>query len=331
MARPTLKPGTHGNITYTHHEGRVEAAAYARGLDQVRRRIKASGPTEDAAREALIAKIDLHNDAAVRGRLTRATTVAELGLIWLSSLRGLSAGSMESYGREVKRFIVPELGELPIEAVSPNRVEAFLATRPGAAGRVSRVVLRGMFELAVKAGALPRTPVSAGHPVSATPARRTITRVEYQRLLTHISAWQEEVTAGGERSKDLHDQVVLLLSSGVGKVPEMLAATWEDLDLTGMIPVWTVTGTVERSADRGLHVRRYAPSEVRKVKLPGPVAHMLYRRSAALGAVRQGLVFPSRAGGPVDPANWRRTLTAAVGDDFKGLHLTAVSGAPVRA
>ncbi|MGO4856230.1 tyrosine-type recombinase/integrase [Arthrobacter sp. 2MCAF14] len=308
----------------------MEATAYARGLDEVRRRIKASGPTEDAARKALVAKIDVHNADVVGSRLTRATTVAELGLIWLFSLRGLSAGSMESYGREVKRFITPELGGLPIEAVSPERLEAFLGNRPGAAGRVSRVVLRGMFELAVKAGALPRTPVPDSHLVSATPARRTITRVEYQRLLTQISVWQEEETAGGERSKDLHDQVILLLATGVGKVPEMLAASWEDFDLTGMIPVWTIMGTVERSTERGLHVRRYTPSEVSKIKLPGPAAHMLYRRSAALGTLRQGLVFPSRTGGPVDPANWRRTLTAAAGDDFQGLHLTALSGAPAR-
>lgn len=329
MARPPLKPGTHGNVTYTAFEGgRVEASAYARDTDGTRRRMKASGSTEAEARDALVAKITLHNAGLGGSRITGATTLEDLGTIWLLSLRDKSAVTMETYTREVKKFITPALGILTVAGTTPAALETFLASRPGSAGRVSRVVLRNMFALAITAGARADNPVQSGPAAPKAAPKRALTRVEYQRLLTHIKDWQEAETDGGPRSKDLHDQVVLLLATGVDKVPEMLAAAWEDIDLNAEPATWHVTGTVERSADRGLHVRRYASDEARMVKLAGSVELMLRRRRATLGLSRTGLVFQSRAEGPIDPANWRRTFAAACGDDFAWVRPRSLKEAP---
>jgi integrase len=314
MARPQLKPGTHGSISYAAREGRTEASTYIRDHSGERLRMKASGSTEAEARDALIAKITLHNAGIAGGKLTPGTTVAELGIVWLTSLRDKSAVTMESYTREVRKQITPALGELRIEDVTVDAVEAFLATRPAAAGRLTRVVLRAMFAAAIAAGAATSNPVQAGTAPAKAEAKRRMTRAEYQAMLGRLAAWQEEETAGSARSQDLHDQTQLLLSTGVEKAPEMLAAAWEDLDLVKS--TWTVSGTVERSADRGLHVKRYEPSEVRTVPLPGSAVLMLRRRRSTLGLSRTGLVFTSRNGGPVDPANWRRTFAAAAGDEF---------------
>lgn len=312
MARPIIPPGSRGEITYTPTAEGVTASCYVRDLDGTRHRVKASAADEQSARDALVARIALRSAGLGRGTVTATMPLANLALVWLVSLRGKSEATVAAYTRAVQLHIVPALGDIPLREVTPDRLGSFLvnfAAESAAAARLARVVLRGMFALAVSSGALASSPVPADpDPSSYKPAAaRQLSRIDFRRLRAAVSAWLAEPTAGPPRGQDLLDQVDLLLGSGCRRVGEMLAARWSDFDLDR--GTWTVSGVVDRSSARGLHVRLY-DGELQTLELPAFVVAMLRRRGPKPG----GLLFSSRAGGPVDPANFRRALLTAAPD-----------------
>jgi len=116
-------------------------------------------------------------------RATRDTagpriTLTEWAAVWLTGARNLSAGGLATYQRDLDRYILPELGGLRLEQVTPDRIDAYLGDQsarlaPSSVHRHYRV-LRRMLQVAVNRGRLYSNPCD---PV--TPPRVPVTEMRF--------------------------------------------------------------------------------------------------------------------------------------------------------
>ncbi|MCC9205346.1 tyrosine-type recombinase/integrase [Arthrobacter sp. zg-Y769] len=136
----------------------------------------------------------------------------------------------------------------------------------------------------------------------------------------NIKAWQDSGTMGPRKSKDLVDKVDLFIATGL-RPGELLALPWEDVDLKAEPATIEVTGTIKRTKAQKLHRQAYPKTEHGKriLGLPDFAVKMLVRRKLAEepGSNPMGLIFPSRAGGVIDPGNFRRQWREARGEEFE--------------
>lgn len=302
MARPRLAPAGHGTIGFTELPDGVRAHAYVRESGQERRRLTASGPTEEAARKALEARLAMRA-AGHTAKITADTTLEALGAAYKATLDGVGSTTAKAYARAVDRHIVPALGATALSCVNLEAVEDFLADlgeQKPAAAKIARIALRGMLAMAVEAGVLEDVPVGKD-PLPQSRSRqepdRLMTRVDLERMRRRIRAWQDEPTVGKPRSRQLEGQAMLFVVPGIRSAAEALEASWEHIDL--------VTG-----------IMRIPGKRTRTVRLYPAAVEMLQERWEAAGNPSEGLVFPSSAGRPVAGPNFRRGLALAAGEDF---------------
>lgn len=310
MPRPPLVLGTWGKITRTKRGGSWVAFARFRDFDGITRQVERTGSTgrqaEDALLEHLRDRTRLHG-----GDMTAESHVRVLADRWYDALleQRKATGTLEAYRRNLRGHIEPALGNLRIREVTVPVVDRYLSAlerkSPSAAKR-SRVVLKGMFSLAVRHGAAATNPVTEARTVSTERGEvHTIEPADVALLRRRLTEWDSGTDgAGRQRVGELGDLVDMLMATAI-RTGELLAIRWEDVDLGAEIPTVLICGTVVQVRGEGLQRQPHPKnaSQFRRLKLaPFAVAMLLRRRAEA----HTEWVFPSSTGTLRSPNNMRR-------------------------
>jgi integrase len=213
----------------------------------------------------------------------------------------------ESYGAIVHRYLIPELGRIPLAQLGPEHVQKMLRGVPerGERGTLSPTTVRYVYKVlrialgrALKLGRVhrnictlidpPRAPRRERQPMSADEARVFLASVK------------------GDRLEALYR---LAIATGL-RQGELLALRWEDVDLDAGILVVRHTlqrRTLELVEPKTANARRYAALDETTVALLR--AHKASQRVVRLA---DGLVFTTATGGPLDPRNVLRSFYGAL-------------------
>ncbi|MGH3424606.1 MAG: tyrosine-type recombinase/integrase [Nocardioidaceae bacterium] len=325
MARKPLAIGSWGVIRTEpvgeDEKGRPKrhrARAYYRDFDGRTRLVEASGRTPNMATNNLREKLQNRTTAGSHGDLNGMTRFEEAAELWWAKVEELvregrrSLGTLETYRRQLDNHVLPAMGQVRLgEATTPlidKIVGAIKTDVSSASARSCRSVISGVLGLAVRYGAIPHNPVREVDRIESLPQRepRPLTVDERVALLRQL---QEDPKA---RGKDLPDLVLFMLATGV-RIGEALAVMWSQVNFErGSVQI---TSTLVRVKGEGL-LRKGTKSRAgeRTLALPPSTVEVLRRRFMS-GARLDQPVFPDMLGGFRDPANVRRDLREARGQE----------------
>lgn len=320
MARPPLVLGTWGKITRVQRAGAWVAFARFRDYDGVTRQVERGGATGAAAERTLLAA--LRDRARLPNEdLTPETRLNRVIDDWDAKLdeRDLSDGSRTTYRRQLKH-IRKAMGSLQLREVTVQSVDRFLTALQASSGpeaaRITRVVLSGVCQRAVRKGAMTSNPVRDADTIPRKKAIVETLDVEAVGIVrAQLRAWDSgEDGRGRPRVTDLADPVDMIVGTGI-RTGELFAVRWDDLELDLEVPLVHVTGTAVHKPGVGLVRQPYPKTEEsnRSLRLPPFVVQMLLRRRVESTSE---YVFDSTAGTMRSPNNFRtqwRTFRAANG------------------
>jgi integrase len=187
-------------------------------------------------------------------------------------------------------------------------IAAIKADMSAATAKSCPTVISGVMSLSVRYGAAKNNPVREVERIESRPKRqpRAITNDERVQLLHQLR------TSEKARQRDLPDLVFFMLATGV-RIGEARATVWSEVDLE--VGTVQITSTLLRVKGEGL-LRKRTKSRAGERTLPLPVsAGAVLRRRFMTGARLDQPVFPDLLGGFRDPANVRRELREARGQD----------------
>lgn len=229
--------------------------------------------------------------------ISGTSTVADLVDHWLRELRvegKLEATTVNEYERVLRKLVVPRLGDLRLDELTTNHINAVLAdlgVESKNGQRKAKVVTGAMLDSAVQLGALEVNPVRGSMSISRPlPAPRTLTHSELVAIREAVTAWQDK-DRPGPRSGDMVDIVELLIATGT-RIGEALALRWRDIDLR--MQTVEINATIKTDSERGTYRKPLARN--RLVALPELAVEMLLRRRSRVIDTSTGAVFPTRNG-----------------------------------
>lgn len=269
---------------------------------------------------------ELRDQEGVAASSSRVRTVGELLDLWFETAAAAKLGpgsTLDNYGSQIDKHIKPKLGRLRLDKVTAEDIDRFLLSMAADGYSRStlvklRSVLRQAFRWGVKRRHISWDPAAlAEMPSQLVFDAATPKQVRKARALTPDEA-RRFVAATLGRRNGIALQLALVLGLRPG---ELTALTWGDVDLD------TGTVTVSRAwKGKGAH-RHLGPPKTRgsarSLGIPEKVvAGLRVHRIAQLEErVRAGewhdthdLVFTTRSGRPIDPANLR-WLARAVAED----------------
>jgi integrase len=209
--------------------------------------------------------------------------------------------------------------ELPTSRANAH-IQAVAMATPSQAGYL-RIILRGMFAMAVRFDVLAVNPI-----IETKTAKlrrkppRAMTPAEFERVRAAARAYTHREGYGGPKPGRLLPAFVDVLAATGARPSEVLAIRWEDVDLLADPPTVTISGTLvdhQRVAGKPLHRQETrkgdAPAHTVVLPLFGVEAF-----TALLGETGPtGPVFASRDGGWMSLANLRRALRSALPEDLR--------------
>jgi integrase len=325
MARPPLPIGTWGKIRTcvdaVDDRGkptRHRALATYRDFDGRSRQVEAYGRTRTAAENKLRQKLKERSQKGRTGDLTALHRFLEAATLWIERFESMvtegrrSAGSLDTYRRQLDNHVLPALGEVRLGEATTPVVDKVIAAIKKDAGpptaKTCRSVISGVMSLAVRYGAITTNPVREVERIEVKPKKtpRALSDAE-------IAAWLAQLRGDEKaRRRDLPDLTLFMLATGV-RIGEALAVMWDQVDLdAGEVEI---THTIIRVKGQGL-LRKptKTTSGERVLGVPATALAMLRRRFNASGRLDVP-VFPDSLGGFRDPANVRRDIRDARGED----------------
>ena len=300
--RPPTTVGTYGNLQVSQiGEARFQARTRVRDADGILRQVTARGTTAAAAKRALREKL-VDRTPPSQHAITAATSVSKLAQMWLQYLRDegrIEATTINEYNRILTKVVLPELGGLRLREVTTSRVDMFLIRLRAVSvsrQRKTKVVLNAMFGLAVRHDAMVANPTTHTARVQRQKAlTRALSLAEVAEARALIRAWTDRDRPGPRASSDMADIVEMMLATG-GRIGEILALRWQDIDVDAPQPFLTINGTVKTERTRGTY-RKDSPktdASVRAVALPGFAVTVLRRRRRDVYPNAIDAVFPTR-------------------------------------
>lgn len=272
-------------------------------------------------------------DLTPESRLTALWDAYEAHLIE----EGRAIRTMERY-RYAGGYVTKGLGGYKIREINTQRLDGFvkaLKTNHGpSVAKSARVVLSGMFGLAVRYGAANTNPVrDVGTIKMESKAARALSPHELRGILDAMRSSQKvlnptnKVTPHQTLSQycaaaDLTDVVTMLAATGA-RISEVLGIRWQDIDFRAKTVA--ITGKVNRIPGQGMIRESFWKSAAgdRVLPLPAFAINMLMSRQvSAVGNVHD-VVFPSTQGTLRDPSavhkQWR-TVRASLKLDWVTSH-----------
>lgn len=290
-----------------------------------RRRIVRSGLAyQEARRELRRILIDLEEQTYVE---PSRTTVAGYLNDWLRGHAMVAAANtLEVYGHQVRAYVAPQIGAIPLQDLTPTDLDHLYATllksgRRDGSGlalktvRNVHVMLHRAFEDAVELDRIRRNPASRAKPPSARRARkheaqrRTWTRQEAAAFLGCVA---------DDRLRALY---ALAITTGLRR-SEVLGLSWDQVDLDdGHLTVVQALVEIDHQPrlkpfPKTKHSRRRIALDAATTReLRAHRARQLEERLAGGDQYRDhGLVFAQEDGSPIRPTSLsRRFATLANG------------------
>ena len=280
--------GTRYAYRYTDASGRARQGS-ARTLAEARR-LKAQRET-DAAR----------GERHETSRLTLADYAEE----WISSYqgrtsRGIRIETLADYRHELGLYALPLLGGLRLAEIEPRHIKELAARVSDGGRRKPRTVklaiapLRALLATAVEDGLIRSNPASGVRVSQPDTLRGDSEEAAEDRALS-----REQLMRLIEEIPDAHRPFVAFVAQTGLRIGEAIAVQWRDIDFDSEL----------------LHVRRryyrsaYAPPKTRHgrrvLPLTPTMAAFLSARRDLLGTAPGQLIWPNRAGRPLNADNAR--------------------------
>lgn len=296
-------------VTVPHHEDRARMIAVRRTL-----------PEGYTLAQAAVARDSLRDQTRARAAGEDAAsaplrhTLASYTVCWIRAKRErVRAGVLKTYCTQLERHILPELGDLYVDALVRADVEAWVAQAERAQREdgepYSRYTVMGWWDLlrmvlrdACADLQLPIDPTARVRGPQVRVARKreqgTLSLAELGRLLDAAQTFCPQ----------RHAEIVVLAYTGM-RVGELYGLKWEDLDRSG------ASLTVRRSVSDGV-VGLPKTGDARVVYAPPIVldaleTHRLEQLAAQHPGLAEGWIFPAAHGGPRDGASLRAPLALA--------------------
>jgi len=275
-----------------------------------RRRKFIYGATAQEVQDALL-KVRSDRAAGFPVAVERQT-IAQFLARWLSTIKpSLGPRTFLHYEMVVRLHLVPELGRLPLDKLTPQQAQALLA-RKSASGlsaqsvRHIRTILRIALNQALKWGLV-------GRNAAALTIAPKLVRKRFQSL----SPEQARQLLDASHGARLEAVFTVALSLGL-RMGEILGLRWRDVDLDG--GMLTVNQAVYRIAGQGMvtaepktdRSRRalFLPEGVRAALRTHRVRQLHERLIAGSHWHDNSLVFTSGIGTPLEPRNLFRIFKA---------------------
>lgn len=320
MPRQRLAPGEHGKITNTRRGQMYCATTYLRlHSGTLREREASSRKSAEDARRELKRRIQAELAAGQpNGVINGRTTLSELFEAWIPAKIAedrIGERTATLYRDTWRLHGDRQLGALRIAELSTSRADSYLKALPPSAGIYIRVILGGMFSLAVRFDVIAANPIRETRTarVDRKPAR-ALTGLEFEQVRRAVEVFCGHKGPGPRRGKMLPAFVELLASTGA-RPGEVLAIRWDDVDLLGDPPTVTVNGTVVdagRVTGKALHRQdhRKGGAPPHTVSLPTFGVQVLTDLYSVTGP--SGPVLANRDGGLVALTNIRSALREAL-------------------
>lgn len=336
MPRQRMEPGEHGKITErviitkSPDGSKVEsfyAATYVRDSDGKRRRVERSSlKSGEDARRLLQRHLRDRRPPVARGQeITDRTTLAELFEVWIvakAAEDGVSIQTAEQYRQVWTKHGAKQLGALRIREVDTVVAHRHVQSMGGITqAKRLRMILLGMFSMAVRFGVIAVNPIRETKPTKAVPREvvRKISPDDLDRVRAAVRTYADREGPGPRPGRLLPAFVDLLVATGA-RPSEVLALRWSDCALGAEPPTVTIRGTLidhGRIAGKPLHRqdRRKGGAPEHTVKLPRVGVDALEELKAQ--SAGDGPVFSNRDGGWMSLSNMRRSLRAALPEDLR--------------
>lgn len=228
---------------------------------------------------------------------------------------GVSSQTADQYRQVWAKHGADQLGALRIREIDTTRAHRHVQGM-GATTQAKRLILLGMFSMAVRFGVISVNPIRETKPAKAIPKElvREIHPDDLDRVRLAVRVYADREGPGPRPGRLLPTFVDLLIATGA-RPNEILALRWSDCDLGAEPPTVTIRGTLidhGRITGTPLHRqdKRKGGAPEHTVVLPRigvEALEILKPQSAA-----EGPVFANRDGGWVSLANMRRSLRAAL-------------------
>lgn len=324
MPRPPLELETWGRIRRTTIGGKPTAIAYYRGSDGVTKPMQRQGKTPADAERNLIRALK-QQLAPASDDLTPDSTIAQLAPKWLDTKTKLAEGSIRIYKNAIEKHITPGLGSVRLGEITVPRLDRFITALAKSSGigaaTTAHVVLRGMFSLAARHGAVKPNPM-VDVPAPEAPKKRERAEAPKADAVRGIRSRFAEWDAGTEprpdgdrrrrqpRASELLDTTDMFIGTGM-RTGEVLALQWDALDLAAGHVV--VKRTIAQDRDGKFFVQQWTKREgsYRELELPTHVIEMLLRRRVASFSE---FAFPSAVGTFRHPNNYRTAWRQALAE-----------------
>lgn len=320
MPRQRLAPGEHGKVTCTQRDGTFYATTYVRlHTGKLRERVASSDKSEEDARRTLKRRIQAELEAGTpSGVIDHRTTLSGLFEAWISakvSEDGVKDQTASGYRDTWRLHGDQQVGALRISELLTSRADAHLKSLPPSAAASLRVILTGMFGLAVRFDAVRTNPIRETRTAKPqTVEARALTALEFEEVRQAVKTFCERSGPGPRRAPMLPAYVELLAATGA-RPGEVLGLRWEDVDLLADPPTVTLTGTVidhGKAAGAPLHrqAARKLDAPAHTLTLPAFGVQVLTELFSMTGPT--GPVLTNRDGGLLSPSNIRSSLREAL-------------------
>lgn len=289
-----------------------------RDFDGRTRTVTAYGRSRTLATNKLHERLKERAETGRQGELTAMHRFSAAADLWMEKLRGMvaegrrSPGSVDTYERQLWNHVLPALGEVRLaEATTPlidKVVGAIKADVSPATAKSCRSVISGVMGLAVRYGASGHNPVREVERIEAKPSKepRALTAAERAQLIRQL---RDDEKA---RRKDLPDLVAFMLVTGC-RIGEALAVVWSQVVFN--LGTVEITHTIVRFKGEGL-LRKTGKTGTGESLLQLPTwATSMLRARFMTGARLDQPLFPDALGGFRDPANVRRDIRDARGEE----------------
>jgi integrase len=292
--------------------------AQYRDFDGQTRQFESTGRTPTDAANKLRQRLKERSDKGRDGELTAMHRFSEAAALWLDKFTGMvedgrrSAGSLDTYRGHLDNHVLPAIGQVRLGELTTPLVDKVLGRIKKDVGaptaKSCRSVVSSVMSLAVRYGAVRINPVREVERIEAR-AKKTPRALSGPEIADWLMKLSTDETA---RRRDLPDLSLFMIATGV-RIGEALAVTWGQVDLdAGHV---AITHTIIRVKGQGL-LRKPTKSSAgeRTLGLPLTLLALLRRRFATNGSLDLP-VFPDALGGFRDPANTRRGIREARGED----------------
>lgn len=247
--RPATPPGTHGEVSEPEvlGEKKYRVSTYLRLLNGKTVRVRATGPSPSAARRLLEERCAQRLHVDDNEELSSTSRVSVMMDTWLAQ-HDVSDSSRNTYRKCLDLHINPQIGDLRINELTPQRVQIFLESLTPGIAKTARAALSSACGMAVRWGIMPRNPVRDTKLKRSKPtAVRELTDEEITEYRARVEKWCGGNKSGTKRGESLLEIVDVLRGSGM-RIGEVLALRWEDVDFqAGTV---TVAGTVDNKGGR---------------------------------------------------------------------------------